>query len=64
MRSKHGDLTPREAAIVILCGWAEAAIHGKTMDIEEMDDRESYRQQLRSALVKEVNRLRARIDIS
>lgn len=62
MRSKHGNLTPREAAIVILCAWAEAAEKGLTQDVEDMDDRESYRQQLRSALEKERERLSARVN--
>lgn len=62
MRSQIGDLTPREAAIVITCGWIRAAQQRLTEDIESMDDRESYRQQLESALGKEHDRLSARVN--
>ena len=62
MRSKFGGYTPREAAIVIICGWIKAVTEDKTKDIELMDDRESYRAQLRSALEKEYRKLSARVN--
>jgi hypothetical protein len=61
MRSKQGNYTPREAALVILAQWAEAAMRELTTDIVDMDHRESYRQQLRSSLEKEKVRLLARV---
>ncbi|RLA58148.1 MAG: hypothetical protein DRR04_11605 [Gammaproteobacteria bacterium] len=61
MRSKLGELTPREAALVITCGWIKAAQMGLTEDVNEMDDRESFRAQVKSALVKEYDRLSARV---
>ena len=64
MRSKKGNLTPREAALTIIMGWAEAAYHGKTNDLYDVDDRDSFRVQTRSALAKEVNRMSARVGSS
>ena len=62
MRSKNGDYTPREAAIVIICGWIQAAMEEKTTDIELLDDRESFQAQLKSALEKEYRKLSARVN--
>jgi len=61
MRSKNQDLTPREEALLILMGWARAAYNGLTNDLYEVDDRDSFRVQVRSALAKEHNRLAARV---
>lgn len=47
---------------MITCGWIEAVLQYKTTDIELMDDRESYRAQLRSALEKEKAKLLARVN--
>lgn len=62
MRSKSGDLTPREEAILILMGWAEAAFKGLTDDLFQVDDRDSFRLQVRRALAKEHNRLARRVE--
>ncbi|PNV83383.1 MAG: hypothetical protein C0610_17135 [Desulfobacteraceae bacterium] len=61
MRSKKGNLTPREQAIVIAMGWIQAAYNGATDDLFESDERDSFRVQVRSALAKEHNRLGARV---
>ena len=61
MRSKRGNLTPREAAILIAAGWIKSAEEGKTMDLQYIDDRESFRQQVKSALEKERKKLLARV---
>lgn len=64
MRSKKGNLTPRESALVITMGWIQAAHKGLTNDLFDVDDRDSYRVQVRSALAKEHNRLAARVGSS
>ena len=61
MRSKATGRTPREEALVILCQWATAAYEGLTADLLEVDDRDSFRVQGRSAMAKEHNRLAARV---
>ena len=61
MRSKDGNLTPREAALGIAMGWIKAAHQELTEDLSEVDDRESFRAQVKSALAKEYNKLSARV---
>lgn len=61
MRSKLGKHTPRESALVIVMEWIRAVHAGKTADLLDVDDRDSYRVQVRSALAKEHNRLARRV---
>lgn len=61
MRSKNQGLTPREEALLIIAGWIHAVTEGKTLDIFEVDDRDSFRVQVRSALIKEHNKLLDRV---
>lgn len=57
MRSKRGSYTPREAAYDVALGWLSNAYHGRTADVETIDDRASYQKQLKQQIAKLHNKL-------
>lgn len=57
MKSKDGNMTPKEAAQSIILGWITAVYKGVTDDLYHVDDRDSFRVRVRQQLAAEHNRL-------